>query len=173
MVRTGKSGGDAQANVSGTRKIALATQKLRMAAEPAADRSRYQRIQAVAGAGDQRKQNAPKNHLLQHCALCGIDELRQKRDEEQHRLGIQGIDDRALPKNPPQAFVLQGLWTVGGRDTRPMNGYSIVLQGIPSSFDRVVLIIRNQQFLANRRDRLPVVIHAVLQRPFADVSKVE
>ncbi len=78
-----------------------------MPAQQAAQRSRRDRVHAVADDADQHKNRAQQKDLAGHRALRRIDELRQERDEEQRRLRIQQTHDDPFAEHAPQRLPLR------------------------------------------------------------------
>ena len=78
------------------RDITFPVQVATLALHPQARRAGDQRIETIARQTHQCKQQTEEGDLHWDRAPRGINELRQKRQEEQRRLRIQNIDDETV-----------------------------------------------------------------------------
>src|SRR6185436_10021294 len=92
----------AQSDVHAAGDPALAGQEARAAAQPAGGGAGAQRVGAVGDGAQQDEEQAEREDLRLRAAPREVDELRQEREEEQRRLGIQDIDDDAVDERAPQ-----------------------------------------------------------------------
>ena len=65
-------------------------------AQLSGERGRGERVRAVGQHGQQRRTRSRDRDLLPGRAAVGVDELRQEREEEQRRLRVEHVHDRAL-----------------------------------------------------------------------------
>src|SRR6266850_3893747 len=79
----------AQSDVHTAGDPALARQDARTATQPASGCARAQRVGAVGDGAQQHEEQAEPEDLGFRAAAREIDELRQEREEEQRRLGVQ------------------------------------------------------------------------------------